>query len=646
VPVTALIPQAMDEDMAHFYDQALAAYQRNDLDTAFQSLNAALGSNEAANPNVLALLGRAFLKAGLADEAAEAFEAAAAKAGGQAFPILKTACNAFDEAGLGEKAFLFALKAQKLDPNDHDIVYAIAKELAARGERDLLAHFKNRLTASDDPKHLDLAKQLIGADNRNPFNLVLFKKLARLTPDDHFTRFKLMSIAREFCDYETIEAEESWMRSELAAGREWIFEGETPYANLLHCADPRRNRLATNNRAIDAPPAPDLASRRRAMPHLWGEKIRIGYLSADFGSTHATMRLLRHVLELHDRARFNVTLYCYSPDNLIAADDGGRAQWGRILRVDAMSDAEAAERIRTDGIDILVDLKGHTGGSRAQILNHAPAPIHVAWLGFPGSTVNVDLDYVICDRFVLPDSDMAWFHEKPCRLPHSYQPNDPAHRPLPPPASRASLGLPEDKFVFASFNAARKITLETLDLWIAILQQAPSGILWVMIDAEQARQNFRNYVTSRGIAAERIVFAQNADYPEHIARLQAADLGLDSFPYNGHTTTSDMLWAGLPVLTKAGSNFASRVSESLLNACGLPDLVAADGQAFIERAVAFAGGDDRLQAYRRHLSENQQSLPLFDSVSFCRGLESAYELMADRAKRGLPPDIIDLHSRS
>lgn len=628
--------------MANAYQQAVEAWEEQDLPRVFDNVNTALQEN-GADARLIGILAGALEKSGLWAQAGEAYETAAEHAGQGAFPHYRAAMLAYDRAGLTDKAFIAAMRAQKLEPDDIDVIYVMARELALRGETRMLSFFKNRLTASDDPKHLELARDLIGHDNRNPFNLVLFGKLAKLTPDNPFIRFKLMSVAREFCDYDTIEAEERWMRAELAAGNESIFEGETPYSNLLHCADPRLNRLATNNRAIPVPPPAGLTERRRALPHNWTGKTRIGYLSGDFASTHATMRLLRHVLELHDRERFDVTLYDYTPAGLIAGDDGGRTGWGNIVPIHALSDAEAAARIRADGIDILVDLKGHTGGSRAQILNHMAAPVQVAWLGFPGSTVNVDLDYVIGDRFVLPDEDMAHYHEKACRLPASYQPNDPHHRPLPPAASRASLGLPEDQFVFASFNAARKITPQTLDLWAEILRRTERSLLWILIDGEQARQNFLKGIEARGVAADRVLFAANADYPDHIARLHAADLGLDTFPYNGHTTTSDMLWAGLPVLTKRGSNFASRVSESLLDACGLPWLVAGSDGAFVDMAIALAGGDGRIADARHVLADRRGALTLFASSTFCRDLEQAYQIMRDRAKKRMPPENIDLY---
>lgn len=627
--------------MSGHFEAAGEAFGRGDLAAALTELNGAMAAGDT-RPEVLSLLGDALDAAGLPAEASEAYETAADRAGERGFADLRRATLAADKAGNRDRAYLLAMRAQRLHADDADIVYVLVREFRAHGEKEMLARFQNRLTASDNPLHLALARELIGADNRNPFNLALFRKLAALEPDNEFIRFKLMSIAREFCDYDTIEAEEAWMRRELAAGHEAILDGETPYSNLLHCDDERLNRLATNNSAIPHPPPPDLAARRRAMPHQWGERIRIGYLSADFYSSHATMRLLGHVLECHDRSRFDITLYCYTPEKQVSADDGNRSRWGRIVPIQNLSDADAAALIRSDGIDILIDLKGHTGGSRCQILNHMAAPVQVAWLGFPGSTVHVDLDYVIADAIVLPESAEPFYHEKIIRLPNCYQPNDPVHRPRPEPASRQSLGLPEHAFVFASFNAHRKITPETLVLWAEILRRRPGSILWAMVLGTEARANFLKRMGGLGIDPARIVFADMASYPDHIARLQAADLGLDSFPYNGHTTTSDMLWAGLPVLTKKGRNFASRVSESLLSAAGIEELVAADGEDFIQMGVELSADPARLVPLRNRLQAARDHAPLFDSRQFCRNLERALKQACDRRKSGMEPETFFL----
>lgn len=624
----------------HGFVAAAAAFERADYIEALTILNGAL--TEAPNADVLALLGATLEKLGLLAEAAECFEQAARSGAAEPTLLLKKAAALHFANGNDDAAQLIGLRLREALPDDIDLAFTLAQSCLRSGDRVLATRMAPLLVGSERRDHLEMAGHLLLEDERDPILLPLFSKLAALDPDDPFAQFKHLSVARNFCDYEAIEKiERDFLPRAVAAGPDML-RGETGYSNLLHCGDERLNRLATNNTTTTGPDVQALGRQRRMRPHAWAEKIRIGYLSNDFWDDHATMRLFQSVLTAHDRDRFEVTLYCYTPERFIGFDGGNRETWGRIVPIGTMSDAEAAEAIRRDGIDILVDLKGHTGGSRAGLLNRLVAPVQVAWLGFPGSTVDVDCDYVIGDHIVLPDSSKPHYHEKFCRLPESYQPNDPVHRALPPAKTRAELGLPEDKVVLAAFNTARKIGLAVLDCWADILLQASQTVLWVMIDGKLARENFLKAMEKRGIASDRIIFAPKTDYAGHIARLQAADLGLDTFPYNGHTTTSDKLWAGLPVVTMRGTNFASRVSESLLEALGLPELVADDRNGMIALAVRLASSSQERDAMKRKIAENRFLAPLFDAERFCRHLETAYETMAARAKNRLPPEHFDV----
>ena len=241
-----------------------------------------------------------------------------------------------------------------------------------------------------------------------------------------------------------------------------------------------------------------------------------------------------------------------------------------------------------------------------------------------------------------PDSSKPFYHEKFCRLPDTYQPNDNVYRPLPPPMRRSDAGLPDDRIVFASFNAVRKINLDMFRSWMRILAAVPESVLWIMCQDEAARKNLLDQARRAGIGAERIIFAAATGQEAHIARLQAASIGLDTSPYNGHTTTSDKLWAGLPVVTVRGNHFASRVSESLLNAVGLPELVAETIDDYVALAVRLAQSPAELAALRRKLRDNRFRMPLFDSERFTRHLESAYVAIAERCRRGDAPEHMDI----
>lgn len=609
-----------------------AAYQE-----ALSSVSALL---DTTAPDNLAEAGRTLERLGMLREAAEAFEQAAGHGGPDAAGHALKAAGLYFEAGDDDNALLLGMKLFKVMPANPELAFILAQLFAASEDWPLVNLVKNTLVKSDRPEHLELAVRLIGDDIRNDNNLELFAKLRALFPADDHIRFSLMGFAREFCDYEVLEREERLLEQELSAGNTDLLSAESPHHNLMWCASERLNRLATNVRAL--PKTARFNPQRRLKLHEWGERLRIGYLSSDFWDDHATMRLFQSVLTAHDPERFDITLFCYTPEKFVAFDSGNRKTWGRIVAIGGLSDEEAEAAIRAEGIDILVDLKGHTGGARPSILNRMAAPVQVAWLGFPGSVGGVDCDYVIGDPTVLPESSKPHYHEKFCRLPETYQPNDPIHRPLPGAASRAELGLPEKAFVFAAFNSARKISRRTIALWIRILEETENTVLWVMCDSPLARRNIEKRIAASGIARDRVIFAPKTAYEKHVARLQAADLGLDTFPYNGHTTTSDKLWAGLPVITARGTNFASRVSESLLKAIGLEKLVAGTDEGFCDLAIELAGNPDRVARLKQHLAENRYTAPLFDAGRFCRHLETAYETMAARARDGLEPDHFDV----
>jgi predicted O-linked N-acetylglucosamine transferase (SPINDLY family) len=426
----------------------------------------------------------------------------------------------------------------------------------------------------------------------------------------------------------------------ITAGDDFFLSCELPFNNIHWCGDERINAkiLAQGSSGFSQA----IRAARRKQAHEFGDKLRIGYLSNDFSSAHATMILLQGVIDLHDRETFDVTLYCYTDDALTTRDDGFRERASKIVSIGNLTDQEAHDLIRKDQIDILVDLKGHTKDARVDLINLGLAPIQVAWLGFPGSGTGIDCDYIIGDPIVTPDSSMPYYHEKFCRLPECYQPNDNIRRSLPPPARRHDLLLPEDKVVFASFNNIKKISPETFSAWVRILTAVPESILWILCREEVARRNFRHLMMQEGIAESRIIFADPAGYDLHIARLQAADIALDTFPCCGHTTTSDCLWAGLPTISVKGSNFSSRVSESLSTAVGLPELVAENVDGYVALAIELAKDQIRLGETRRKLATNRFMKPLFDTERFTRHLEKAYEMMVRRTKAGLDPDHLDV----
>jgi predicted O-linked N-acetylglucosamine transferase (SPINDLY family) len=288
-------------------------------------------------------------------------------------------------------------------------------------------------------------------------------------------------------------------------------------------------------------------------------------------------------------------------------------------------------------IDIAVDLKGYTGGSRPGILSFRPAPVQVAYLGYPGTMGARHIDYLLADGFVIPPEQERFYSEKIVRLPDSYFPCDTGRAIAEATPSRAEAGLPETGFVFCCFNSVYKLTPAVFDIWMRLLGQVDGAVLWLLGDSETVIRNLRQEAAARGVAPERLVFARRLPVPEHLARHRLADLFLDTVPCNAHTTASDALWAGLPVLTCPGTALAARVAGSLLQAIGLPELIAPDLAAYEATALALARDADRLAALKARLSGNRTTTPLFDSGRLRRHLEQAYATMWTRAERGEAP---------
>ncbi|MCF3641341.1 glycosyl transferase [Rhizobium sp. TRM95111] len=617
--------------------EASKNYRKGRYAEALDALNALIDIRKDAE--TYALLARTLAKLGLKSEAASAFTLAAGFEEPDAADHLREAMKLHFEDGNEDQALLYGMRLLPKAPKDADIAFVLVSIFMKRGRMDIARQFKVALSESPLPLHHNLARKLLTDDFGDETNHQLARNLLKHAPDSFKWRFLNLIYARESCDFEAIDRLSPPVRKALAKGQVDILANDLAFCNISWTGSERLNRMAT----IGLKPVPPaLTAARRTQPHRWGEKIRIGYVSADFWDMHATMKLLQGVLELHDRKRFDVTLFCHTPKDNLARNRTDRSRWGTVVDIHGLANDAVAEIVRAREIDVLVDLKGHTLGSRPGIFNAAAAPIQVGWLGFPGSTTHVDLDYVIGDPVVLPESSKAFYHEKFCRLPDCYQPNDPLRRPLAAPTPRPALGLPEAAFVLASFNANRKITAETLDRWFAILRQAENSLLWILPDNGRTEANIRKRAQAAGIDGERIRFTSKMNYEDHLNRLPAADLGLDTWPYNGHTTTSEQLWAGVPVLTVKGTNFASRVSESLLNTIGLPELVAADADHYVATAVSLSRDRERLAGYRERLAANRFTMPLFDAERFCRHLERAFEAMVERAKAGLAPDHLDV----
>ena len=372
------------------------------------------------------------------------------------------------------------------------------------------------------------------------------------------------------------------------------------------------------------------------------DRITIGYLSADFHE-HATAHLISELFSLHDRRRFRIVGYSYGPDDRSLARE-------RLIRafdcfVDIRNDsfAQAARRIRDDGVQILVDLKGYTAEARPQIPALRPAPIQVSYLGYPGTMGSAAIDYVIVDRVVVPPQEQAFYAEKLVHLPGCYQVNHSTRSISDHIPSRRECGLPEKGFLFCCFNASYKITPKVFNIWMRLLKAVPDSLLWLLDSNPHATANLKREAEARGVPAERLAFARQAPHADHLARFAVADLYVDTFPYNAHTLTSDALWGGCPLVTCSGRTFPSRVAASLLKTVGLSELVCRSLTEYENLAITLARNTHRLQAIREKLRAARSTSLLFDPRRFASNLEAAFATMWEIYRRGEPPRPFEVH---
>lgn len=365
-------------------------------------------------------------------------------------------------------------------------------------------------------------------------------------------------------------------------------------------------------------------------------RLRVGYVSSDFRN-HATTHLCVGLFGRHDRSRFEVTAYSFSKDDGSVYRKRVEAECEHFVDITALSLEETRRRIASDGIHVLVDMKGYCGGGRPEIFARRSAPVQVGYLGYPNSMHAPFMDYLVADRVVVPEADLEWYSEAAAWLPGTYQINDREQAIDERTPARAEQGLPERGFVFCCFNSSYKIEPQIFASWMRILKQVPDSVLWLYRSNVPAKLALRKAAEHHGVDHRRLVFAMPTSKPRHLARLRLADLMLDTYFYNGHTTATDALWAGVPVLTQPGETFASRVAASLLTAVGLPELIVPTRGEYERRAVELAREPQALAALRARLAANRLSMPLFDTDAHVRHLESAFETMWAAHARGERP---------
>jgi protein O-GlcNAc transferase len=588
-----------------------------------------------ANVGTLNAVGNLFFAAGDLTRAARAYGAAARVAPDMIDPQINLAEISLRRDGQGTRDDVRAelrrlIALAPADPRPHRLLSRLLGQ-EQRFEAALVAAQNAAAAAPDDG---DVLADLGAAALRARLPLVAetaYGRLLRLAPDNLIGSAHLTELRMAACDWEGVAALAPRLLTGLRRG-----DGHAPPFILLGLPDAApadqleaARRWATRI-ARETPLIPPVISRP-------GDgRIRIGYLSADFRE-HAIAYLVGGMLEAHDRDRFQVTAYSIGPDDASLMRRRIITGVERFVDLRQLSDGAAAQRIAADGTDILVDLTAYTAFARSRICAARPAPIQVNWLGYPGTTGAGFMDYIIADPRLIRPKDARFYAEQPVLLPHSYQAND-RKRPIAAETpDRQESGLPESGFVFCCFNNLYKITPQVFDRWLSILRRAPGSVLWLLQGRPEAARNLRARAAAGGVAPDRLIFAPPLPLPQHLARHRLADLFLDTLPYNAHTTASDALWAGLPLLTCPGGTLAARVASSLLHAAGLPELAVESPEAYEALALELAGAPDRLAALKEKLAAQRLTCPLFDDVRFARHIEAAFAAMHARRLSGAPP---------
>ena len=463
-----------------------------------------------------------------------------------------------------------------------------------------------------------------------------FGHAAALRPDDAHALATWFHLKQRICDWSDYRENEAKFRNGLVAAA----SPNVAFRSLGTCFT-AEEQLACARRVAAKFAVPDSALLSPIRPSPPKERIRLGYLSSEFQAL-PTAYLTVGIFEHHDRRRFEVIGYSvYSDDGSAVRRRVVRA-FDRFVDLSKMQDLEAAQIIHADRPEVLIDLDGLLPLSRPKILAYRPAPIQVNYLGYPGTMGADYIDYIIVDPFVVPADQQTFFSERLVHLPHSYQCNDNKREIAAATPSRAECGLPKQGFVFCSFNDSYKLTPAVFDIWMLLLQRVPGSVIWLYESETMAKPNLAREAAARGVAAERLIFAQRLPLSEHLARHRLADLFLDTLPYNAHTTASDALWAGLPVLTCTGETFAGRVAGSLLRAVGLGELITTSLEEYEALALRLAIDTELLGRLRARLAENRLTFPLFDTERSTRNLELAYRRMCEIRRAGQSPTAFSI----
>lgn len=524
-------------------------------------------------------------------------------------------------------------KALVLSPDSHTTYNNLGSALQEQGNSGEAAScFSKALLLKPD---FPLAHYNLGVifqeQNKLDKALACYRQAVELMPEFDIAKINLLYVLQLTCEWKDLwklgEEVRQRVREISPANEHQI----TPFSFLtVSGSTPAEQKLCATNWAQSR--FQSLNALRKELRFEYKceskQKIHIGYFSADFRN-HPVAHLMAEIFEIHDRDRFKTTAYSFGPDEDSPMRKRLVKAFDHFVDIRDFTIENAARKIHGDRIDILVDLMGYTKYNRSAILALHPAPIQVNYLGYPGTMGATFIDYLIADPFIITPEHRTYYTEKVVRLPDCYMPRDSTCRRLAAP-SRKDCGLPDEGFVFCSFNPTYKITPDMFNIWCRLLKTVPGSVLWLSSSNPDAESNLSREAKIRGVEPERIIWASRLNLTEdHLARIQCADLFLDTTPYNAHTTCSDALWMGLPVITCAGETFPSRVAGSLLKAIGVPELITYNLDDYYTLALELTTDKNRYADVRNKIIANRESAPLFDSTKFTRDLENLYQLMWD-----------------
>jgi predicted O-linked N-acetylglucosamine transferase (SPINDLY family) len=619
--------------MTSLFNQALHAHQRGRISEA-ENLYRKIVSEEPNNFDALHMLGIICSNTGRIQDADYFFRTALSIDAGFPPCLVNYGFCLLKQKRFGEAVERFD-KALALFPNFGEAWFGRGNAFRELKQHDQALAAYSKATALN-PR---LAEAYAGRGNmlaelkRYDEAIAEYDKALALKPDLEFVESERLHCKMRLCDWSNFTAQRDRIIASVKNRKGYA----QPFAFISISSSPQDQLECAKSWVSKKYPASHTPAWKGTI--YKHDKIRIAYVSSDFRQ-HPMSFLIAGLIEGQSRERFELTGISLLPQDGSDISQRMRRAFERFVDASAFDDDRIANLIRELEVDIAIDLNGHTNSSRTNVFARRAAPIQASYMGFPGTMGADYIDYLIADRIVIPNESAASYSEKIAWLPDTYWVSDQKLASTPRTPGRAEVGLPEGAFVFCCFNQAYKILPDVFDCWMGILRKVDGSVLWLLEESAITANNLRTEAAARTVDPDRLVFAPRISTPDHLARHKCADLFLDTLPYNAHTTASDALWTGLPVLTQVGQTFAGRVAASLLTAVGMPELITSSQDAYEALAVELATSPGKLVAIKGKLGRNRLTTPLFDTRCFTGHIEAAYTTMYERYQAGLPPDHI------